>query len=604
MNRLSVATGLRRFHWRHVIIGSVALALGWVLYAAGAGRTFAEEPEVPGPSSSASPSVDPVEPVDSASEEIWISSDNPAAAAVAAPGPQSAPARPAGPPLASRLTVLTSPDQAGGSSGETLSRPQHTLSERLKAAQRDLLKDLKQARAGIAAPVTEDDSALFHTTSGPAKPAASVFRPLADCKRAETGSSSPVEFGGRWQHSWSPPVQPEIQVPPTAGLPAIDLRVRGPREEGFASSGVRGKPPGQQAVVAQADKPREVPLSASVLRGKAPPRQSPLGAPAPRAPQVAMKKSPVRGNEPLTTGRTRTEPVVPPQPRGPQSTLSAARSAGKGSRPSPQKVVLRVSVAELDHARAGKGSVLGLRLSPRSPLLRTLLKAESGTQPILLDFIEREDLASQMGALEEQGLLRIRSQPTLVTASGRQAKLLTVGGQARFTSASEGGPPTERTDLPAGITLRPVVTGDDYVQLEVTAGPAPGLSTEQPAAPTAQVGGGTVRMRAGQTVAIRGLGVIPPEGDNHQQQASLAKVLGLGKKKPRQSELVLFVTPEWNRPAPAVATASPLGDDATDDEKAPSWLSNLIGRPKGQMKPVRQASLSDRPTRGGSSRTR
>jgi hypothetical protein len=133
--------------------------------------------------------------------------------------------------------------------------------------------------------------------------------------------------------------------------------------------------------------------------------------------------------------------------------------------------------------------------------------------------------------------------------------------------------------LPAGLTLRPVVTGDDSVQLEVTvatSGPDPQPSHPQTAAPAAQAGSTAVRMRAGQTVAIRGLGPIPTEGGKHQQRASLAKVLGLGKAAQEQSELVLFVTPELIRSAPAVKTASLLGDDTTEGDEAPSRPSNWI----------------------------
>jgi hypothetical protein len=298
---------------------------------------------------------------------------------------------------------------------------------------------------------------------------------------------------------------------------------------------------------------------------------------------VAAQAPVVRRNQPQQTGQAGTEAFRHAQMRRTQPMLPAARSAVREAQVSPEKVVLRVRVAELDRARARKRGILGLSFSPRSPLLRSLLNAEPGAQPILLDSLEREDIDSQMGALEEQGVLLVRTLPALVTASGGEARLLT------------------------GVTLRPVVTGDDHVRLEVTGapgGPDSGATHEGNAAPSAGTGCGTVRMRAGQTVAICGPRVSQPEGEDHQQRGALAKSLGLGKKTPQPSQLVLFVTPELLRSGTALETASRLGDETTDEEKSSSWLSNWIAGPKGPAKAVRQASLLERPALEASTQTR
>ena len=103
-------------------------------------------------------------------------------------------------------------------------------------------------------------------------------------------------------------------------------------------------------------------------------------------------------------------------------------------------------------------------------------------------------------------------------------------------------------------------------------------SHDETAAPVARTGSATVRMRAGQTVAIRGLGHVPSQGEETQKRPSLAKVLGLGKPSQQQSDLVIFVTPEPIRSTPSVKMASRPGDHTPDGDEEPSWLSRWIGR--------------------------
>lgn len=171
MRRLSVAVEAGGHRCRHGLLGPVVVTLGLILSTAGTARSLAEKPfwpQISGNSSAASRTVDPVGSVDSASEEVWISSDAPAEAA----GPESAFAGEARSPLASRLARVASQNRAPESSGQALSRTSPTLSERLKAAQRDLLQDLKQERDVLTPSKKMDDGLLFHTTSSPAKPTA------------------------------------------------------------------------------------------------------------------------------------------------------------------------------------------------------------------------------------------------------------------------------------------------------------------------------------------------------------------------------------------------------------------------------------------------
>jgi hypothetical protein len=95
----------------------------------------------------------------------------------------------------------------------------------------------------------------------------------------------------------------------------------------------------------------------------------------------------------------------------------------------------------------------------------------------------------------------------------------------------------------------------------------------------APTGSATVRMRSGQTVAIRGLGgPVRSEDEEPQKGASLARALGLGKTGKPPRELVLFVTPEPTGAAPPVQTAARPSDRPAPGHEGPSWLDQWIGR--------------------------
>jgi hypothetical protein len=599
MKRRSVAVGAVRHRCQHGLLGPVSLSLGLILWAAGSGKCLAQRrfwPQTSGDSSAASRTVDPAESVGSASEEIWISCEAPGEAA----GPESAFPGEARSPLASRLVRVASPDRARESAGQTPSRTSLTLSERLKAAQRDLLEDLKQERDVLTPPKKVDDGLLFHTTSGPAKPAALVFRPATQSERVEAVPALPKEDLAGLQLPLRRSVGPEMRARPTH-RPSLGnvLAVESP-QGGRALSGVRTSTPLEHpAVTGQVSNPPEVALPGSIAWGKQRSSSSILEAAGSKPPEASLSASlvrtnapagrsalnaeagGVRSNEPIAMDRSDREALLPPMPSRLEDVPSPAQAAGTDSEAVAEKLVLQVRVAEFDRARGRKWGILGLKFSRRPPLLESLLEAESGVQSILLDCTEPDDVQSQIGLLEREGVLRVRGQPSLVTASGRQAKLLTSGNRVRLASAAGGGPTSASGDWPRGLTLRPVLIGDEQIQLEVT-GPRSGkdshASHDETAAPVARTGSATVRMRVGQTVAIRGLGHVPSEGEEPQKRASLAKVLGLGKPSQQQSELILFVTPEPIRSTPPVETASRPDDQAPDGEKEPSWLSNWIGR--------------------------
>ncbi len=502
--------------------------------------------------------------------------------------PQSAPAEGRPSLLAARLTQVTSPDRAPESFANAPSTALSTLSERLQAAERDLLEDVNQRR-GVPRPTRkEDDGLLFHTTSGPVKPAAFVFRPAPEPKRDEAGA--PLEHPDATAQAAKPPevalpgsvawgTEPESQRD-EAGTPLerpdVTAQATKPPEVPLPGSVPWGKERSSRSILeAQGPKPPEVPLSASLVRSNGPLTPTTLNAGAAKLPRAGAEGSSVRSNVPLAMVRPKTQAIRPPARRRPEPVVPAAPSAGTDFQTAAPKVVLRVRAAEFDRAGARKWGVLRWKFSRRPALLRSLLEEESEGSAILLDSIEAEEIESQFASLEHEGLLRVLGRPTLVTPSGCEARLLTGGDRVRFASSARSHSSATGRDLPGGLRLRPVVLGDDQIELEVV-GPRSGLNPQaSDAATVARTGSATVRMRAGQTAVISGLGLVDKEAENPRQKTSLAQVLGLEKSSRQPRELVLFVTPELIRSTPLVTMAS-RPHHAADAEKDPSWLGNWI----------------------------
>ncbi|MFH1920512.1 MAG: hypothetical protein ABIP48_11580 [Planctomycetota bacterium] len=184
-------------------------------------------------------------------------------------------------------------------------------------------------------------------------------------------------------------------------------------------------------------------------------------------------------------------------------------------------------------------------------LLEPLLKAESGNGAIVLENLNFDQIESELQVLGQRDLVKIRSRPTLATASGRPTRFVADGGSGMPLKGSGSPTSTATGDMPTEIIVLPVVTDGDRIQLEVAYRASGSGSVTLPKSTK-------VQMRAGQTVVIGGLKSEPSENKPQQQGASITRLLGIGKPKPKATEFVVLVTPELvpntkvARPAPTV----------------------------------------------------
>lgn len=358
----------------------------------------------------------------------------------------------------------------------------------------------------------EGDEELFHTTSAPVKPDGVLFGPISkpfEPSLADRVPASRREGASGLRVPLGPTDEPDIQTPLLAGkLAAIGLA--GDTTEVAAATSVVGitRPPMRQAVEA---------------RGVFTPAMESRGPTRPDAP-------------PLNMART----------------------------PGVRHVVLRMKLAELNPSADRKRGLLDF--SRDTSLLRSLLRAETGRGAIVLDSADSRKMESELEALAERGAVRIRSEPTLVTASGQVATFLAGGNQAESVTES-GKQAAAGRDLRVAVTLLPVVTDEDHIRLKVTSklsssDSASSGSGEHPL--TTQTSTTEVRMRAGQTLAIGGLGRASAKGDHQQHPPSLTQILGIGEKDRPEGALIVLVTPELAQPTQPAGAASVANHDETE----------------------------------------
>ena len=404
----------------------------------------------------------------------------------------------------------------------------------------------------------QGDESLFYTTSSPVKPAALVFRPSPEFDATEVVPVSSQESRPGLQVPSSPTTEPDMQAP-LAG------------ERRFRVAQVRNPLDGSRT-------PRDVPSREPVAGNEKPVEHE--------MPSVGRK-------QPSLEARF-VNPVT--RPSAPDQRESMRPQAGSADTPriarAPQ-VILRVRVADLNRASARTWGLANLGFSPRSPLLRSLTEAEPGQGPILLDLQGNDELESQLQSLKQHGVLRIRSEPTLVTVSGRPAQFVTGSGSGDPVAGPDVQPPVETGTLRTDVTLLPLVTDQGDILLEVTcSSSAPYFETDagqnagENAASRHRRRQMKVQMRAGQTLAVTGLGLETSQDDQGQHPNTLARVLGLGKPKGKQPETVMFVTPELVGSRPANPSATLAGHTASVSSKDRPWVKSPedhdVAKPQGK----------------------
>ena len=224
--------------------------------------------------------------------------------------------------------------------------------------------------------------------------------------------------------------------------------------------------------------------------------------------------------------------------------------------PGVQQVALRVKIAELNRSAArGFGVNLDMQIDLSNKggsalFLESMLNMIDGGATSVLGQFDGDDISLGIRYLQQHGVLRILSEPTLVTMSGRPATFVAGGEFAVPTVVGTAGLNAVTTDFRsfgAIISFLPVVIDKDRIRLEVApefsqinselqVGDTPGLDIR--AVTT------TVELREGQTLAIAGLLDDTMRADAIGNVPIVSWLFGRRDVTRDETELIILVTPE------------------------------------------------------------
>jgi pilus assembly protein CpaC len=285
--------------------------------------------------------------------------------------------------------------------------------------------------------------------------------------------------------------------------------------------------------------------------------------------------------------------------------------------PGVQQVALKVKIAELNRSAArGFGvdlnaaidfgdSVEGSRL-----FLSSLLNASNTGGTSLLASFSGDDVSVGIRYLQERGVIRLLSEPTLVTLSGRPATFIAGGEFAVPTIVGSVGLNAVTTDFRAFgaiISFLPTVVDKDRVRLQVApefsqinsdlaVGGTPGLNVR--AATT------TVEMREGQTLAIAGLLEDTYKATNVGDLPGLAKIFGRRDTARSETELIILVSPELVHPMEPEEVPPLPGFDVTEPNAGQFFLhGDIEGNPTQDYRSTVWPRLRKRYGMGGPAMT-
>lgn len=255
--------------------------------------------------------------------------------------------------------------------------------------------------------------------------------------------------------------------------------------------------------------------------------------------------------------------------------------------PGPQQVALKVKIAELNRTAARNFGVdTQLNFDQGKFLIQSLLNLTSGGTASIIGNFDGGDLKFGLHYLEEHGVVRMLSEPTLITLSGRPATFIAGGEFAVPTTVGVNGVGAVTTDFRAYgaiITFLPTVLDKDLIRLEVapefsqidrknTVNGTPGLRTR--AVTT------TVEMREGQTLAIAGLLDDSMTGNNQGDLPIVNQIFGRRSLSRNETELIILVTPELVHPMEPEEVPPLPGFDVTEPTNHEFYLKgHLEGRP-------------------------
>jgi len=255
--------------------------------------------------------------------------------------------------------------------------------------------------------------------------------------------------------------------------------------------------------------------------------------------------------------------------------------------PGVQQVALRVKIAELNRTKARRfGMSLNMAFANGDLILQSLMTLTQPNQATVLGSFDSGTINFGLFYLEQEGVIRMLSEPTLVTLSGRPASFVAGGEFAVPTTVGVAGAAAVTTDFRsfgAIISFMPVVLDKDRIRLQVapefsqvnrslSVNDTPGLNTR--AVTT------TVEMREGQTLAIAGLLDDSMKTDLIGDVPFLYRVLGLRNSTRSETELLILVTPELVHPLDPEEVPPLPGFDVTEPTNNEFyWLGRTEGRP-------------------------
>lgn len=285
--------------------------------------------------------------------------------------------------------------------------------------------------------------------------------------------------------------------------------------------------------------------------------------------------------------------------------------------PGVQQVALRVKIAELNRSAARgfgvdvKGNVNFTNNNDGAQMfLQSMLNVAAGAGPALLTQVDGDDIQLGVRYLQSHGVIRLLSEPTLVTMSGTPATFIAGGEFAVPTIVGSAGLNAVTTDFRAFgaiISFMPTVIDKDRIRLQVspefsqinsqlTVGGTPGLKVR--AATT------TVEMREGQTLAIAGLLEDNMNGTNVGDLPFLAKVFGRRDMSRNETELLILVAPELVHAMEAEEVPPLPGFDVTEPTSAQFFLhGRLEGNPTQDYRSTVWPRLKKRYGAGGPAMT-
>ena len=285
--------------------------------------------------------------------------------------------------------------------------------------------------------------------------------------------------------------------------------------------------------------------------------------------------------------------------------------------PGVQQVALRVKIAEMNRSAARgfgvdvKGKINFTDNTDGSQMfLQSMLNVAAGAGPALLTQVDGDDIQLGVRYLQSHGIIRLLSEPTLVTMSGTPATFIAGGEFAVPTIVGSAGLNAVTTDFRAFgaiISFMPTVIDKDRIRLQVspefsqinsalTVGGTPGLRVR--AATT------TVEMREGQTLAIAGLLEDNMNGTNVGDLPFLSRVFGRRDMSRNETELLILVAPELVHAMEAEEVPPLPGFDVTEPTSAQFFLhGRLEGNPTQDYRSTVWPRLKKRYGAGGPAMT-